>query len=129
MVDLINGAVIHRKSSFAFLLGHFLFPLLHMFWYFILSFFSLCFFHHFLLLLKYKKHPYFLFTCQRQINSGGWWNSFLVRPLVSTIQCVITLILTFILSSLWFSNNITRTSYSYMNIQIPYYINTIPSFI
>ena len=42
----------NRKSSSSFLhLGHFLFPLLHMFRYFVFSFFSLSFLRHLLLLL------------------------------------------------------------------------------
>lgn len=49
-----------RKSSSSFLhLGHLLLPLLHVFWHFVFSFFSLSFFHHLLLLLMEQNNHQF----------------------------------------------------------------------
>lgn len=51
-----------RKSSSSFLhLRHFFLPLLHVFWYFVFSSFSLSVFHHLLLLLKEQNKLYLHF--------------------------------------------------------------------
>lgn len=62
----------NRKSSSSFLhLGHFLFPLLHMFWYFVFSFFSLSFFRHLLLLLKQQNKVFVKIKCSFDWSSLG----------------------------------------------------------